>query len=47
MSLLKDFTDCCIDFPQRAILFSDILCKRGNNYLEHLQQGQPSVLVFD
>ncbi len=35
------------DFIQRGILFADILRKRGNTYLEHIQQGQPPVLVFD
>jgi hypothetical protein len=47
VSFLKDFTDYCIDFPQRAILFSDILRKRGNNTepepgqtLAHVQQAE-------
>ncbi len=35
------------DAAQRAVLFTDILCQRGNVYLEHLHQGQPPVLVFD
>ncbi|MCP4020474.1 MAG: DUF3141 domain-containing protein [Desulfobacteraceae bacterium] len=36
-----------IDFSQRWILFIDALRKRGNNYNEHLNSGQPPVLVFD
>ena len=39
--------DYGIDFGQRALLFTDILRRRGNNYLEHLRLGQPPVLVFD
>ena len=35
-----------VDAAQRAILFWDTLRKRGNNYLEHVQQGQPPVLHF-
>lgn len=36
-----------IDACQRAILFTDILRKRGNQYFEHVKAGQPPVLVFD
>ncbi len=35
------------DAAQRAVLFTDILRKRGNTYLEHLHRDQPPVLVFD
>jgi pimeloyl-ACP methyl ester carboxylesterase len=35
-----------IDCAQRAVLFGDTLRQRGNNYLEHVQQGQPPVLRF-
>jgi len=35
------------DAAQRTVLFLDILRERGNNYLDHLQKGQPPVLVFD
>ncbi|MDJ0808931.1 MAG: DUF3141 domain-containing protein [Desulfobacterales bacterium] len=35
------------DAAQRAVLFTDILRKRGNVYLEHLLSDQPPVLVFD
>ena len=35
------------DRTQRTILFWDVLRKRGNNYLAHLEAGQPPVLVFD
>ena len=30
-----------LDFAQRAVIFWDTLRQRGNNYLEHVQQGQP------
>jgi hypothetical protein len=36
-----------IDAAQRWVLFWDVLRQRGNQYLEHLAQGQPPVLVFD
>lgn len=36
-----------LDASQRSILFWDVLRKRGNNYHEHLEKGQPPVLVFD
>ena len=35
-----------IDCAQRTVLFLDTLRQRGNNYLEHVQQGQPPVLHF-
>jgi poly(3-hydroxyalkanoate) synthetase len=35
------------DSVQRSVLFMDILRKRGNNYLDHLQGGQPPVLAFE
>ena len=35
-----------IDCAQRATIFWDTLRQRGNNYLEHVQQGQPPVLHF-
>jgi poly(3-hydroxyalkanoate) synthetase/tellurite resistance protein len=44
---LSDFHEYMIDTMQRGILYSDIIRKRGNIYLEHLKKGQPPVLVFD
>jgi len=35
-----------IDFAQRSVLFWDTLRERGNNYLEHVREGQPPVLHF-
>jgi pimeloyl-ACP methyl ester carboxylesterase len=35
-----------IDCAQRAVLLCNTLRERGNNYLEHVQQGQPPVLHF-
>jgi len=35
-----------LDFAQRTVIFWDTLRQRGNNYLEHVQQGQPPVLRF-
>ncbi len=36
-----------IDAGQRAVLFMDILRRRGNTFLEHQEKGQPPVLTFD
>lgn len=36
-----------IDSMQRSIIFTDILRKRGNNYIKHIRSGQPPVLVFN
>jgi hypothetical protein len=36
-----------IDYAQRAMIFWDTLRQRGNNYLEHVQQGQPAFLRFE
>jgi pimeloyl-ACP methyl ester carboxylesterase len=36
-----------VDSAQRAILFWDTLRQRGNNYLEHVQAGQPPLLHFE
>jgi pimeloyl-ACP methyl ester carboxylesterase len=47
LPLYKHLIDYNIDFGQRAVIFTDILRQRGNNYLDHLKQGQPPVLAFD
>jgi len=36
-----------VDAAQRAVLFWDTLRQRGDNYLEHVQQGQPPLLHFE
>ncbi len=35
-----------IDSLQRSIIYTDILRKRGNNYIKHIRSGQPPVLVY-
>ncbi len=35
-----------VDRTQRTVLFWDILRKRGNAYLTHLEKGQPPILLF-
>lgn len=42
----KAWTDYTIDFAQRSVLFLDTLRERGNNFIEHTQQGLPPVLHF-
>ena len=38
--------DYMVDRSQRTLLFWDILRKRGNTYLTHLEEGQPPILLF-
>ena len=45
--ILKDAYDYLLDAAQRSVLYTDIMRKRGNVYLEHLKAGQPPVLTFD
>ncbi|EKD34336.1 MAG: hypothetical protein ACD_75C02383G0002, partial [uncultured bacterium] len=35
-----------VDRCQRTILFWDVLRKRGNNYLAHVDAGMPPILAF-
>lgn len=46
-SVWSDAFNYMIDRTQRYILFYDVLRKRGNNYLAHLDGGQPPILIFD
>lgn len=39
--------DYMVDRTQRTVLFWDVMRKRGNNYLSHLKEGQPAILMFD
>jgi len=43
---LNDSQDYLSDAVQRTVLFWDTLLERGNNYLEHLDQGTPPLLKF-
>jgi len=43
---LSAWPQYAIDCAQRAVILWDTLRQRGNNYLEHVQQGQPPVLHF-
>jgi pimeloyl-ACP methyl ester carboxylesterase len=45
--LAKDVWDYWIDSCQRTLLFWDVMRKRGNQAIEHYQEGKPPVLVFD
>ncbi|MGW8195577.1 MAG: DUF3141 domain-containing protein [Desulforhopalus sp.] len=47
ISSLSAAYDYMIDRTQRTILFYDVLRKRGNIYLEHIDAGQPPILIFD
>jgi hypothetical protein len=39
--------DYFVDSAQRAALFLDTLLDRGNNYVEHLENGTPPLLKFE
>jgi len=43
---MTDAAEYAVDFFQRSVLFTDIMRRRGNQYLDHLRQGQPPVLTF-
>ena len=42
-----DATSYLADATQRTFLFLDTLLERGNNYIEHLDQGTPPLLKFE
>lgn len=44
--IAKEAFDYFVDTVQRQILFWDILRKRGNVYIEHLDDQRPLFLVF-
>jgi len=43
----KQLTEYWVDAAQRSIIFTDILRKRGNNYIKHIRSGQPPVLTYN
>ena len=43
----NDLTDYLVDAGQRAVLFWDVMRRRGNQYLEHMAETVPHVLQFD
>ena len=43
----KHLSEYIVDSTQRSIIFTDILRKRGNNYIKHIRSGQPPVLTFN
>jgi len=43
----SDWVSYAIDSVQRSVLFLDTMRERGNNYLKHVQAGQPPLLHFE
>ena len=43
----KHLSEYIVDSMQRSIIFTDILRKRGNNYIRHIRSGQPPVLTYN
>ena len=46
-NIMQEWANYAVDTSQRTILFWDVMRKRGNNYLDHIKEGLPPVLVFD
>ena len=44
---ILDVTEYAADGFPRAVLFTDVLRRRGNRYIDHLRRGQPPVLTFE
>ncbi len=42
----REWADYAADFAQRFVLFWDVMRERGDNYLEHVKEGQPPLLAF-
>ncbi len=43
----KNLNEYLVDASQRWVILTDILRKRGNNYIRHIRNGQPPVLTFN
>lgn len=43
----KHLSEYLLDTTQRSVIFTDILRKRGNDYIKHIRSGQPPVLTFN
>lgn len=41
------WTEYLVDAGQRTVLYWDVMRRRGNQYLEHMEQKAPHVLQFD
>lgn len=46
-NLVSDFQHYMMDVYQRHVLFNDTLRKRGNDFVKHVEAGQPPLLAFD
>ena len=46
-ALLESWSEYLVDSVQRAVLFWDVMRKRGNIFLENVAKGEPPVLIFD
>ena len=43
---MESWSEYLVDSVQRAVLFWDVMRKRGNNFLENFAKGEPPVLIF-
>ncbi len=46
LELMKAWSEYLVDSVQRAVLFWDVMRKRGNIFLENVAKGEPPVLIF-
>ena len=47
LELMKAWSEYLVDSVERAVLFWDVMRKRGDNFLENTGRGGPPVLFFD
>ncbi len=46
LELVKTWSEYLVDSAERAVLFWDVMRKRGNIFLENHAKGEPPVLIF-
>ena len=44
---MEAWSEYLVDSVQRAVLFWDVMRKRGDIFLENTAKGEPPVLIFD
>ena len=47
LALTEAWSEYLVDSVERAVLFWDVMRKRGDTFLENTERGEPPVLIFD
>ena len=47
LAMLEAWSEYLVDSVERAVLFWDVMRKRGDIFLENAERGKPPVLIFD